>query len=470
LMLDKSPNINIAVIWSPYHLFKNSQLGSWYEPLDKTTLFQEVEGTIPVTADGDPVGLMLDKSPNINVAVIWTPFHLFKNSQLGSWYEATDITTLFQDEAGTIPVTDDGDPVGRNDDKSGNGRYAMQTISSRRPVYNVDPSRLSYDKVDDALVITVPAGGWIGTMVLATDQGTASYGVNIPAGAYNLGGIFFPGTAIVGAVFRDGEMTAGEKTDTERYFVGNGATASYGNVVAFNSFWRGHSEITEFPAIDTSSGENFSVTWYGCSSLTSFPLIVTSKGTDFSSAWASCSSLDSFPLIDTSSGENFSYAWYGCSSLDSFPLIVTSKGTDFSNAWVNCASLTSFPLLDTSKGTDFSSAWHGCSSLDSFPLIDTSMGENFGYAWYGCSSLTSFPANAFDSIKGGDFTNAFIGTALSQTSINGILVSLVESGIAAGTRVFDQSGGSAPSSTGEAAIVTLRSRGWTVTVTVTEGD
>jgi len=46
-----------------------------------------------------------------------------------------------------------------------------------------------------------------------------------------------------------------------------------------------------------------------------------------------------------------------------------------------------------------------------------------------------------------------------------VLVSLVASGIAAGTRVFDQSEGSAPSATGEAAIDTLRSRGWTVTVT-----
>jgi len=44
-------------------------------------------------------------------------------------------------------------------------------------------------------------------------------------------------------------------------------------------------------------------------------------------------------------------------------------------------------------------------------------------------------------------------------------VSLVTSGIATGTRVFDQSGGSAPSATGAAAIDTLRSRGWTVTVT-----
>jgi hypothetical protein len=41
---------------------------------------------------------------------------------------------------------------------------------------------------------------------------------------------------------------------------------------------------------------------------------------------------------------------------------------------------------------------------------------------------------------------------------------LVTSGITAGT--FDQSGGSAPSvDTGQPAIDTLRSRGWTVTVT-----
>jgi len=331
-------------------------------------------------------------------------------------------------------------------------------------------------------------------MVLATDQGTASYGVNIPAGAYNLGGIYFPGNAIVGAVFRDGEMTAGEKTDTERYFVGNGAAASYGNVVDFNSFWRGHSEITEFPSIVTSSGEDFSYAWDSCSSLTSFPLIDTSKGTTFREAWDGCSSLDSFPSIVTSKGENFSYAWrgcsslnsfpaidtssgtgfsgawFGCSSLDSFPLINTSKGENFSYAWYNCTSLTSFPAIDTSSGTNFTYAWRGCTSLTSFPLINTSSGTTFPEAWYNCSSLTSFPANAFDDIKGGDFTNAFIGTALSQTSINGILVSLVESGIASGTRVFDQSGGSAPSSTGEAAIVTLRSRGWTVTVTVTGED
>jgi hypothetical protein len=355
-----------------------------------------------------------------NIEVRAIILSLFGASEQGAIYVPRPIVkgtqALFQDSEGTVPVTPDGDPVGRMRDKSPNGRNAMQTISSRRPVYNVDPSRLSLDKVDDELVINVPTGGWIGTMVLATDQGTASYGVSIPAGDYNLGGEYFPGNAIVGVVFRDGALSAGEKADVEAYFTGNGAMASYGTVVDFANSWRGHSEITEFPLIDTSSG------------------------TRFYSAWRDCSSLTSFPLIDTSSGTTFRSAWY------------------------NCSSLTSFPLIDTSSGTDFYSAWRDCSSLTSFPLIDTSSGTRFPVAWYRCSSLTSFPANAFDNIKGGDFTNAFTNTALDQTSIDGILVSLVTSGITAGT--FDQSGGSAPSvDTGQPAIDTLRSRGWTVTVT-----
>jgi len=398
-------------------------------------------------------------------ARIFKPEDLFFLDEKGAYYSPGDLSTLFQDAAGTTPVTADGDPVGLAVDKSGNAVDAVQSVSAARPQYKITPARLLLDKVDDALVITVPVGGWIGTMVLATDQGTASYGVSIPAGAYKLGGQYFPGAAIVGEVFRDGALSAGEKAGAEAYFVGNGATASYGAVSNFDNFWREHFEITEFPLIDTSSGTSFRYAWLNCSSLTSFPLVDTSSGTIFYAAWYSCSSLTSFPLIDTSSGTNFNYTWYNCSSLTSFPLVDTSSGTNFYAAWRNCTSLTSFPLIDTSSGTNFNYAWRNCTSLTNFPLIDTSSGTIFSYAWYSCTSLTSFPANAFDNVKGGDFTLAFNGTALDQTSIDGIIVSLVNSGIAAGTRVFDQSGGSAPSvATGQPAIDTLRSRGWTVTV------
>lgn len=38
----------------------------------------------------------------------------------------SDKSTLFQDVAGTVPVTKDGDPVGLIRDKSGNGNHATQ--------------------------------------------------------------------------------------------------------------------------------------------------------------------------------------------------------------------------------------------------------------------------------------------------------------------------------------------------------
>jgi len=465
---------------------------------------------------------------------------LFIGGQQGVLLEAFDIGTLSQTISGTRPVTVANDPIGYFGDKSGNDNHATQTTAARPPTYQTGPARAKFDKVDDRLIVTVPTGGFTGTMVLATDQGTASYGVNIPAGPYDIGGrggLYFPGSAIVGQLIRDGALSEGESAAIEAYFVANGATASYGAVTDFGSYWADWSEITSFPLIDTSAGTDFSYAWrdcssltsfppidtsagarfsyawrdcssltsfplidtsaginfdrawyncnsltsfplidtsaginfdrawYNCSSLTSFPLIDTSAGINFSLAWRECTSLTSFPLIDTSAGTNFDRAWRSCTSLTSFPLIDTSAGINFSLAWLGCNSLTSFPLIDTSAGTNFDRAWRDCSSLTSFPLIDTSAGINFNYAWRDCSSLTSFPANIFDNVKGGNFTDAFTNTALTQTSIDNILVSLVTSGIAAGTRVFGQSGGSAPSSTGEAAIDTLRSRGWTVTVT-----
>lgn len=46
-------------------LFANSEQGFAYDPNDLTTLYQDAAGTIPVTAAGQPVGLMLDKSKGL---------------------------------------------------------------------------------------------------------------------------------------------------------------------------------------------------------------------------------------------------------------------------------------------------------------------------------------------------------------------------------------------------------------------
>lgn len=51
--------------FSPADLFLNGEQGVWYDPSDLSTMFQDSDGTTPVTVDGQPVGLILDKSQGL---------------------------------------------------------------------------------------------------------------------------------------------------------------------------------------------------------------------------------------------------------------------------------------------------------------------------------------------------------------------------------------------------------------------
>lgn len=51
--------------YSPESLFANGEQGVWYDPSDFTTMFQDAAGTTPVTAVEQPVGLILDKSKGL---------------------------------------------------------------------------------------------------------------------------------------------------------------------------------------------------------------------------------------------------------------------------------------------------------------------------------------------------------------------------------------------------------------------
>lgn len=58
-------------------LFANSEQGFFYDPNDLTTLYQDAAGTIPVTAAGQPVGLMLDKSKGLRTGANLVPQESF---------------------------------------------------------------------------------------------------------------------------------------------------------------------------------------------------------------------------------------------------------------------------------------------------------------------------------------------------------------------------------------------------------
>lgn len=84
------------------------------------------------------------------------PLTLFKDGKQGVWYDPSDITTLYQDAAGTVPVTKDGDPVALMRDKSGNNNHAVQSVSTSRPIYKTDGILhwLSLDGVDDFIIVS----------------------------------------------------------------------------------------------------------------------------------------------------------------------------------------------------------------------------------------------------------------------------------------------------------------------------
>ena len=58
----------------------------------------------------------------------------FAKGEQGAWYDPSDLTTLFQDSAGTTPVTAVEQPVGLMLDKSGRGNRAFQATAGNRPV------------------------------------------------------------------------------------------------------------------------------------------------------------------------------------------------------------------------------------------------------------------------------------------------------------------------------------------------
>ena len=81
---------------------------------------------------------------------------LFANGEQGFAYDPNDLTTMFQDAAGTVPVTGAGQPVGLIRDKSGRNNHAFATSSATRPILRKNATTgayyLAFDGTDDFLV------------------------------------------------------------------------------------------------------------------------------------------------------------------------------------------------------------------------------------------------------------------------------------------------------------------------------
>lgn len=98
---------------------------------------------------------------------------LFASGEQGEWYDPSDWSTLFQDSADTTPVTAVGQPVGKMLDKSGRGNHATQPTAINRPVLQQDASGRYYLAFNGT-------NSWMSTSAIdftATDKMMACAGV-----------------------------------------------------------------------------------------------------------------------------------------------------------------------------------------------------------------------------------------------------------------------------------------------------
>lgn len=110
----------------------------------------------------------------------------FASGEQGVWYEPSlSNGTLFQDAAGTIPVTNVEQPVGLMKDKSGRGNHAKQTTSADRPVFSARYNLLTSTAVLATQSVGTVATNYVlsfsgsGTVTLSgTATGTKSAGTN----------------------------------------------------------------------------------------------------------------------------------------------------------------------------------------------------------------------------------------------------------------------------------------------------
>ncbi len=102
------------------------------------------------------------------------PASLFAGGEQGFWLDPSDFTTMFQDAAGTTPVTAPGQSVGRILDKSGNDNTFTQGTDVNRPVLQQDGSGNYYLAFDGSISGIASAAS---VDFSAVDQVTACVGV-----------------------------------------------------------------------------------------------------------------------------------------------------------------------------------------------------------------------------------------------------------------------------------------------------
>ena len=205
-------------------------------------------------------------------------------------------------------------------------------------------------------------------------------------------------------------------------------------------------------------------------------LPVTANNTDFLWMFWECYSLttENIPLLDINKGNRFWAMFRDCTSITGLPdfdfvdidpnvIANPNKFPEFVRGCTNLTNLDNVTFGDMSNSVSL--MFRDCPNLTNVPpSCDFTNTTNFSHFLRGCSSITDF-SQYNQLLNGTNFGSAWLGCALTAQAIENILGALVANGRS--NLNTDFSGGtnaaeSTWSSQAQTDVVTLRSRGWTV--------
>ena len=128
---------------------------------------------------------------------------LFAAGEKGAWFDATDLSTMFQNIDGSNPVTAVGQYVGKWLDKSGNGNHAVASANNTtRPTYQIDAEgnpNVTFTKSPVTQLVT-PSINFTGTAQMTVcaglnvlDSGSAGVAVELGGDVNSVNGSFLIG-------------------------------------------------------------------------------------------------------------------------------------------------------------------------------------------------------------------------------------------------------------------------------------
>ena len=159
-------------------LFSNGEQGFFYDPNDLSTMYQDAAGTIPVTAVGQAVGLMLDKSKGL------------VKSEINRDVNFDNPSTWIVQPVGTSEISVSGGLVSCN--STTNTRVLQLGVSiSANTRYTMEIDVVSYTRGDPFILfggVEVPIPKSVGKHIIIIFTTTAGSSFGVYSGRNNVGG------------------------------------------------------------------------------------------------------------------------------------------------------------------------------------------------------------------------------------------------------------------------------------------